>query len=71
MVAQMAIQDYVVIVLLIIGGLNWGVVALFGHDILFSMFKKMKMGILVRAIYGLVLLAAIYSMLFFIFGIKI
>ena len=48
----------IVRVLLIIGGLNWGLVGLFGWDVIASIFGQMTM--LSRIIYVLIGLSAVY-----------
>lgn len=50
--------DWVAIVLVIIGGLNWGLVGVFQLDLISSIFGDMTM--LSRTIYGLVGLSALY-----------
>ncbi len=50
--------DWIALILLIIGGLNWGLVGLFSFDLVAAIFGE---GILSRIIYTLVGLAAIYT----------
>lgn len=50
--------DWVALVLLIIGGLNWGLVGLFGFDLVAAIFGEMS--ILSRLVYVVVGLSAIY-----------
>lgn len=50
--------DLVMLILLIVGGLNWGLVALFNFDLVAFIFGTMS--ILSRIVYGVVGLAAIY-----------
>lgn len=50
--------DWVAIVLLVVGGLNWGLVGLFELDLVASLFGEMT--VLSRVVYGLVGLSAIY-----------
>lgn len=50
--------DWLAIVLTIIGGLNWGLVGLFGFDLVASLFGMMT--VLSRVIYVVVGLAALY-----------
>lgn len=47
-------------VLLVIGGLNWGLVGLFQWDLIASIFGEMSM--ISRTIYGLVGIAAVYRL---------
>jgi uncharacterized membrane protein YuzA (DUF378 family) len=55
----MSAIDYIAMALLIIGGLNWGMVGLFGIDVVASLFGTDSA--VSRAIYTLVGLAALYS----------
>lgn len=50
--------DWIAIVLVIIGGLNWGLVGLFQFDLVSSIFGSMTM--LSRIIYDLVGLSGLY-----------
>lgn len=50
--------DFIALALLIIGGLNWGLIGLFNYDLVASIFGTMS--ILSRIVYGLVGLSAIY-----------
>lgn len=52
-------MDWVAISLLIIGGLNWGLVGLFKYDLVKTIFGYMTF--LTRAVYILVGLSALYS----------
>lgn len=56
---RMNAVDWVAMVLLIIGGLNWGLVALFEFDLVAAIFGDMS--VLARVVYALVGLAALYS----------
>jgi uncharacterized protein len=51
--------DWVAMVLLIVGGLNWGLIGLFGVDVVASLFGEMSA--FSRVIYVLVGLSALYS----------
>lgn len=51
--------DWVALVLMIIGGLNWGLIGLFNFDLVASIFGEMSP--LSRAVYTAVGLAALYS----------
>lgn len=55
----MSAVDWVAMVLLIIGGLNWGLVGLFAFDLVAALFGEMSA--LSRIVYILVGLSAIYS----------
>ena len=50
--------DWVAMVLVIIGGLNWGLVAVFNFDLVATLFGQMS--VLSRIVYGLVGLSAVY-----------
>ncbi len=58
--------DWIALLLLVVGGLNWGMIALFNIDVVSSLFGDMT--ILTRMVYGLVGLSAVYSV--FIFSSK-
>lgn len=51
--------DWVAFVLLIIGGINWGMIGIFNIDLVGSLFGSMT-GV-VRAVYVLVGISAIYT----------
>lgn len=53
------VVDYVALVLMIVGGLNWGLVGLFGFDMVAALFGPMTL--LSRVVYVLVGLAALYG----------
>jgi uncharacterized protein len=57
----MKVVDYIVLVLLIIGGLNWGLVGFFDVNVINGIFNKAPM--IGRIIYALVGLAALYRIL--------
>lgn len=50
--------DWVAVVLLVVGGLNWGLVGLFGFDLVATIFSDMS--ILSRIVYSVVGLSAVY-----------
>lgn len=54
--------DWLALVLVIVGGLNWGLVGLFGFDLVAAIFGAMSM--LSRIVYSLVGLAAVYMVYF-------
>jgi uncharacterized protein len=56
---RMSALDWVAMVLLIIGGLNWGLVGLFNFDLVATLFGQMSA--LSRVVYVLVGLSALYS----------
>lgn len=51
-------MDWVALVLVIIGGLNWGLVGAFKFDLVATLFGDMS--VLSRIVYGLVGISAIY-----------
>lgn len=51
--------NWVALILLIVGGLNWGLVGLFQFDLIAAIFGEMS--VLSRIIYVIVGLAAIYA----------
>jgi len=57
---DLSIIDWIVQILLIIGGLNWGLIGLFKYDLVSAIFGEMS-GIS-RFIYTLVGIAAIYAL---------
>lgn len=50
--------DWVALVLVIVGGLNWALVGLFGFDLVAAIFGDMS--VLARIVYVLVGLSAVY-----------
>ena len=52
-------MDWIAMVLMIVGGLNWGLVGLFEFDLVAALFGPMS--VISRAVYVLVGLAAIYG----------
>ena len=51
--------DVIVAVLLVVGGLNWGLVGIFGFDLVGALFGQMSF--LSRIVYSLVGLSAVYQ----------
>lgn len=56
------ILDYIALILVIIGGLNWGLVGLFNFDLVATLLGSGS--VLSKFVYGLVGLAAIYTMVY-------
>ncbi len=52
--------DWLALVLVIVGALNWGLVGAFGFDLVATLFGDMTM--LSRIVYGLVGLSSIYML---------
>lgn len=55
---KLTILDWITLILVIVGGLNWGLVGLFKFDLVAAIFGEM--GIISRIVYILVGLSAIY-----------
>lgn len=53
--------DWTTLIVLTIGGLNWGMIALFNIDLVSTLFGEMT--VLSRLVYGLVGVSAIYLLL--------
>lgn len=53
------IIDWIALVLLVIGGLNWGLIGIFNMNLVSSLFGDMTT--LTRIVYGLVGISAVYS----------
>ena len=56
--AKMKTIEWVAIVLLIVGGLNWGLVGIFNFNLVETLFGA---GLFTKIIYGLVGLGAVFS----------
>lgn len=52
--------DWLMIVLVVVGGLNWGLVGLFHFDLVATLFGDFS--IISRIVYGLVGIAAVYTL---------
>ena len=59
----MKILNTLVLILLVIGALNWGLIALFEFDLVAWLFGEMTL--LSRIVYGLVGIAGLWSLTFF------
>lgn len=57
--SRMSVMDWIAMALLIIGGLNWGLVGLFGIDLVASLLGEMSAAS--RVVYVAVGLSALYS----------
>jgi hypothetical protein len=57
----MKVLDAIVVILLIIGGLNWGLVGIFSFDLVAAIFGEL--GVIARIIYILVAISAIYQII--------
>lgn len=55
---KLNVLDIIAIVLVIVGGLNWGLIGLFNFDLVAAIFGDMT--VLSRIVYAVVGLAAIY-----------
>lgn len=59
----MKVLNTIVLILIIIGALNWGLIALFSFDLVAWLFGNMTM--LSRLVYGLVGIAGLWAITFF------
>lgn len=57
--AHMNAIDWIAMILLIVGGINWGLVGLFNFDLVAALFGEMS--VISRIVYILVGLSALYS----------
>jgi len=57
----MRIVNYATLALLIVGGVNWGLVGLFGFDLVAALFGEMS--VLSRAVYTLVGASALWQLI--------
>jgi uncharacterized membrane protein YuzA (DUF378 family) len=57
--SSLSVMDYIAMALLIIGGLNWAMVALFGIDVVATLFGVLSPA--TRLVYLLVGIAALYA----------
>ena len=55
----MKVIDKIALVLIIIGALNWGLIGLFGFDLVATLFGEMS--IISRIVYGLVGLSGLWE----------
>lgn len=56
--AKLSVVDIIAIILLVVGGVNWGLVGLFGFDLVATIFGTMS--VLSRIVYIVVGVCAIY-----------
>lgn len=56
--SKLSALDWIALVLVVVGGLNWGLVGVFGFDLVAALFGDMSA--LARIVYTLVGIAAIY-----------
>ncbi len=55
----MKILNWIALILLIVGGLNWGLIGFFQYDLVGTIFGSMTM--ITRVIFGIVGIAAVYG----------
>lgn len=55
--------DWIALLLLVVGGINWGFIGAFNVDVVSLIFGDMT--VLARVVYGLVGISAIYSLYIF------
>ena len=58
---KLSALDWIALILIIVGGLNWGLIGAFGFDLVAAIFGAMS--VIARIIYVLVGLSAIYYIL--------
>jgi uncharacterized membrane protein YuzA (DUF378 family) len=63
---RMGTIDWIAMILLIIGGLNWGLIGLFDMDLVAALFGAKTM--LSRAVYTLVGVSALYELIRLLIG---
>lgn len=63
MVEIMKALDYTMLVLLIIGAINWGLIGFFGFDLVVALFGDMSMA--TRIVYSIVGIAGLYALSYF------
>jgi uncharacterized membrane protein YuzA (DUF378 family) len=64
---KLTVIDWIALILVIVGGLNWGLVGIFGFDLVAAIFGAMT--IISRIVYILVGISAVY-MIFFLAKLK-
>lgn len=65
---KMSVVEWVAFVLLVVGGLNWGLVGLFNFNLVTTLFGD---GLLTKIVYDLVGLAALVELYFVFMGEKV
>lgn len=66
---KMSILDWVVLILVVVGGLNWALYGLMGTDLVATVLGPMSM--LAKVVYGLIGLSALYMLVMaFMKGMK-
>ena len=58
-----SVLDWIVLILVVVGGLNWGLVGIFDFDLVATIFGDMS--IISRVVYSLVGVAALYLLIVF------
>jgi uncharacterized membrane protein YuzA (DUF378 family) len=59
--SKLSALDWIALILIIVGGLNWGLVGAFGFDLVAAIFGDMSA--IARIVYILVGLSAIYTLI--------
>lgn len=62
-------MKYVILILVIVGALNWGLIGFFGYDLIGALFGG-QLSVISRIIFGIVGLAGIYAITFLFNGNK-
>jgi uncharacterized membrane protein YuzA (DUF378 family) len=60
MLMRLNIIDYIALILLVVGGLNWGLIGFFNFDLVAAIFGNMTA--ISRTVYGIVGICAIYTL---------
>ncbi len=58
--SKLGVVSWIALILVVIGGLNWGLVGLFGFDLVAAIFGVMSL--LARVVYVLIALAALFML---------
>ncbi|UCF71795.1 MAG: DUF378 domain-containing protein [candidate division WOR-3 bacterium] len=64
---KLSVLDWIALILVIVGGLNWGLVGIFSFDLVAAIFGSVS--VISRIVYTLVGLSAIY-LIFFVAKLK-
>jgi uncharacterized membrane protein YuzA (DUF378 family) len=64
---KLSVLDWIALILVIVGGLNWGLIGIFSFDLVGAIFGPMS--VISRIVYILVGLSAIY-LIFFVTKLK-
>jgi uncharacterized membrane protein YuzA (DUF378 family) len=59
--SKLSVLDWIALILIIVGGLNWGLVGIFNFDLVAAIFGAMSA--IARIVYVLVGLSALYTLI--------